>query len=145
MEELTLPAGRGPRLAGAELLVLAKWEELTAWLLHHTAKWPKARRFTLTQRVENHALDIIEALVTARYDRRARAGVLRDVNLRLERLRFLLRIARAENVAAERTFESTMRRIDEVGRMLHGWRKHVESPAPPLGCPPRGEGAEGEP
>jgi hypothetical protein len=37
--------------AGPELLVLARWEEFTGWLLDHTGRWPKSARFTLTQRV----------------------------------------------------------------------------------------------
>lgn len=35
------------REAGHELLILAKWEEFTGWLLEHTAKWPKSARFGL--------------------------------------------------------------------------------------------------
>lgn len=125
MAELKANTARGPKLASEELLVLQKWEELARWLLHHTAKWPKAWRFTLSQRIENHVLDILEALVVARYDRGARRGLLEDVNLRLERLRFLFRLARAENCTANHTFEAAMRRIDEIGRMLHGWRKNL--------------------
>jgi hypothetical protein len=44
------------------------------WLLDHCAKWPKSARFTLTQRIENHALDVTEQLVLARYEPGARAG-----------------------------------------------------------------------
>jgi hypothetical protein len=54
------------REAGPELLVLQRWEEFTGWLLAHTARWPKSARFTLCQRVQNHALDVTELLVVAR-------------------------------------------------------------------------------
>ncbi|MBI4602810.1 MAG: diversity-generating retroelement protein Avd [Planctomycetes bacterium] len=117
---------RGPQRAGEELLVLQKWEEFTSWLLLHTAKWPKSCRFTLAQRLENHALDIVEALVSARYDPRGRLQILREVNLRLERMRFLFRIARDRGLPSARSFEAAMRAIDEAGRMLHGWRQTLE-------------------
>jgi hypothetical protein len=125
MDRLTLPPSRGPKRAGEDLVVLQKWEEFTAWLLLHTARWPKACRVTLTQRIENHALDIIESLVVARYDPVARAAELRDVNLRLERLRFLFRLARARTIESAENFERAMRRLDEAGRMLHGWRERM--------------------
>ncbi len=118
---------RGPREAGPELLVLAKWEELTGWLLEHTDRWPKSVRFTLTQRVQNHVLDIVEMLVVARYDRKGRGERLRQVNLLLERLRFLFRLARRARVCAAKGFESAMRGLDETGRMLHGWRKAIDA------------------
>ena len=60
------------REAGPELLVLANWEEFTGWLLEHTVRWPKSARFTLCQRVQNHALDVIELLVVARYEPKER-------------------------------------------------------------------------
>lgn len=120
------PLARQPaRKAAAELLVLARWEEFTAWLLERTARWPKCARFTLTQRIENHALDVTELLVVARYQRQERQRNLERVNLILERMRFLLRIALGRNVMPQRTFEAAVRQIDEAGRMIHGWRTHI--------------------
>ncbi|MCC6782448.1 MAG: diversity-generating retroelement protein Avd [Planctomycetes bacterium] len=111
--------------AGPELIVLQRWEEATGWLLNHTKRWPKAARFTLTQRIENHALDVLELLVQARYEPGPRAKLLHDVNLRLERLRFLFRTAHEARVQPAPGFESAMRRVDEVGRMIHGWRQAI--------------------
>ncbi len=109
--------------AGPELLLLARFEEVTTWLLQHTARWPKRNRFTLTQRLENHALDALELLVLARYQSQQRRTRLHDLNLRLERMRYLLRMARSTEACPARTFEQGMRRLDEVGRMLYGWRR----------------------
>jgi hypothetical protein len=116
---------RKPTEAGPELLVLAKWEEFTSWFLARTARWPKTVRFTLTQRLENNCLDIAEQLVIARDDRLQRPKLLKDINLCLERLRLLLRLAKQREVMANKSFESAMRQIDEVGRMLHGWRQSL--------------------
>ncbi len=111
--------------AGPELLVLARWEETAGWLLEHSGRWPRSQRFTLTRRVQDHALEILDQLIVARYRPRERAAVLADVNLRLERLRFLLRLARKTNATSRKAFESAMRRIDEAGRMIHGWRTAI--------------------
>jgi hypothetical protein len=108
--------------AGPELLVLQRWEESAAWLLNHTARWPKSARFTISQRLDDHALDVLEKLVEARYEPRRRRGLLHEVNLLLERMRFLWRAARDARVENSKGFEQAMRRLDEVGRMVHGWR-----------------------
>lgn len=123
---MTIPLDRPPaRAAGEELLVLQKWEESVSWLLQHTDRWPKSARFTLAQRVQNHALDIVEALVLARYDRAARPRLLKEANLRFERMRLLFRIARGQGIMSAPGFEGAMRRVDEAGRMVHGWRQSV--------------------
>lgn len=120
---MTLPLDRpAAATAGPELLALQQWERFTAWLLDHTRRWPKAARFTLTQRLENHALDVTELLVQARYEPGLRSRSLHEVNLRLERMRFLCRIARDARIEHDKGFESTIRQVDEVGRMVHGWR-----------------------
>lgn len=121
------PPARG---AGPELLVLARWEEYTGWLLGHTSRWAKSARFTLCQRIQDHALDVTEMLVVARYDPSERPTLLHDVNLRLERMRFLFRLAVAARVMPGRGFETAMRGVDECGRMLHGWRETLRGREP---------------
>lgn len=120
---MSTPLDRPPAAAaGNDLLVLQHWEAFCSWFLLQTGKWPKSARFTLTQRLENHALDITELLVEARYDPHRRPGILRQVNLRLERMRFLCRFARAGQVATPAAFERACRDLDTCGRMVHGWR-----------------------
>lgn len=48
--------------------------------------------------------------------------MLHEVNLRFERMRLRCRIARDARVENKKGFESTMRPVDEVGRMVHGGR-----------------------
>lgn len=120
---MSSPARRpAAREAGPELLALQKWEDTAGWLIEHTAKWPKSARFTFVQKVDNHALGVLEMLVGARYEPDQRRRLLREINLRLEQLRYLLRMARARQIMPAAGFEIAMRGIDELGRMIHGWR-----------------------
>ena len=119
-----------PRQAGPDLLVLEKWETFSGWLLNHTGRWPKSARFTLTQRIENHALDVVEMLVEARYAPARRRELLSDINLRLTRMRFLFRLARDARIETSKGFATSMRRLDEVGRMVHGWRIAIGARSP---------------
>jgi hypothetical protein len=109
--------------ASPDLLVLRRWEEHTTWILEATNRWPKSMRFTLTQRIQQHALDVIEMLVQARYEPLLRQDLLHETNLRLERMRHIFRCARDLEVCPAKGFERAMMGIDEVGRMVHGWRK----------------------
>jgi len=125
----------GPRppaaQAGPELLVLQRWEEFCAWLIPHSGRWPKSSRFTFGQRVQNHALDIVELLVLARWEPKRRRRNLHQANMLLERLRHLFRLARGAEIMSPSGFESAMRGLDETGRLLGGWRRTVEATARP--------------
>jgi hypothetical protein len=115
--------------ATKELLCLQKWEEMTDWFLDTSSRWPKSVRFTLTQRLQNHVLDVLELLVEVRYQPKKRSTGLNEVNLRLTRIRYLLRLVHKRQISSTRSFEFAMRQIDEVGRMLHGWGEQVKKKA----------------
>jgi hypothetical protein len=56
------------------------------WLLPTVEKFPRSHKFTFGDRIENIALDVLEALIEATYTR-DRADVLRRGNLGIEKLR----------------------------------------------------------
>jgi len=97
-------------------------ERFLPWLLDHTQRFPKRLRFTLTQRIDNLALDVHERLIEARYTRE-RLALLERLNLDLERLRLLLRLARDRQVLSQQAFGFAIEQIDSAGRMLGGWRR----------------------
>ena len=127
MKDTPQASRRPPAEAGSELLVLQRWEAFCAWLLPHTGRWPKSSRFTFGQRVQNHALDVVELLVVARFQPKRRRRSLERANLLLERMRHLFRLARGAQIMGPRGFESAMIGLEETGRMLGGWRKSLES------------------
>jgi hypothetical protein len=74
-------------------VLLVRWYEVVKWLLERVESFPKNQRFIFGQRVADAALDIMDLLVEAAY-RKEKREVLVRANLRLERLRWLLRLAR---------------------------------------------------
>ncbi len=63
----------------------------------------------------------------ARYQTAGRLARLDHVNLLLERLRHLFRLARAAEACTRAHHEGAVRRLDEIGRTLHGWRASLRS------------------
>jgi hypothetical protein len=108
---------------GGELPVFVKWMEFLEWLLPTTDKFPRKIRHTFGQRIEELALDVVEDLIEARYSRERRPA-LKRANLRLEKLRILLRLSHRLRHLSQHGYEHAMKGINEVGRMLGGWLKH---------------------
>ncbi len=63
--------------------------QFLAWLVPTIEKFPKSHKFTIGDRIEMIALDVLEALIEATYTRE-RTQHLRRANLGIEKLRFLL-------------------------------------------------------
>jgi len=109
-----------------ELPVIVKWIEFMKWLFQITEKFPKRTRFTFANRIDNLALDTVEDLIDARYNRN-RIEILKRVNLRLEKIRILLRISKETKILPYKSYESGVKSINDVGNMLGGWIKHEEN------------------
>jgi hypothetical protein len=106
-----------------ELKVFAKWEEFLKWLLNVTEKFPKKIRFTFTTRIDNLTLDILEKIITLKYNPGLRQNGLKRINLDLEKLRVLLRVCNELKYLPHRQYQYAVIHINEVGRMLWGWLK----------------------
>jgi 23S rRNA-intervening sequence protein len=96
--------------------------QFLAWLVPTIEKFPKSHRFTIGDRIETIAIDVLEALIEATYTRE-RTQHLRRANLGIEKLRFLLRLAADLRVLDRRRYEYAARTLDETGRLIGGWMK----------------------
>ena len=103
-----------------DLPIFVKWLDVLRWLLPVTERFPKRVRFTFSDRIVQLALDLVEDLVEARYSRDKRM-ILQRANLRLEKLRVLLRLSYELRYLDYKRYETVCRDINEVGKMLGGW------------------------
>jgi len=101
-------------------VVVSKTYDLTLWMLPKLAKFPRDQRFLLGDRIENMLLDILEDLIDATYTKE-KVNILKKANLRLEKLRFLVRLSSDMRFINLTSYEFAGRGIDEVGRMVGGW------------------------
>ena len=97
------------------------------WLMPTIEKFPRSHKFTLGDRIENAALDVLEALIEATYTK-DRLQHLRQANLGIEKLRFLLRLAADLRLLDRRRYEYAARALDETGRLIGGWMKAHTAP-----------------
>ncbi len=92
------------------------------WLVPAVEKFPHSQKFLLGDRIQATALDVLERLIEATYTR-ARRQQLQDANLGIENLRFLFRLAKDLQHLDMGRYEHAARLLDEIGRLIGGWRK----------------------
>jgi len=105
-----------------ELTVIQKAYDFCLYVVPIVNRYPRDFKFTLGDRITNAALDVLEDLIAARYTRE-RAGILRRTNLRVERLRHLLRLSCDFGILGGKSVEHSAKSLDEVGRLVGGWLK----------------------
>jgi hypothetical protein len=111
-----------------DLPIFVVWMDFVKWLFPVTEKLPRRVRFSLADRMNNLSLDVVEDLVEARYAKK-KVTTLKRANLRLEKLRILLRLCHDFRYVSYNTYEHGLRAINEAGRMMGGWiRERGEGP-----------------
>ena len=101
-----------------ELVIITKTYDLILWSCNHTSRFPRQHRFVLGERMERTLYDLLETLIMAKY-RRDRRSLLEDANLKLEILRFQVRLAKDLECLRPNSYAFASKQIDEVGIQRH--------------------------
>lgn len=107
-----------------DVLLFELWMTTTKWLLERTQRFPQHLRHTLTQRVDNLAIEILEDLTTAAWSKDKQTPLARADD-RLNRLRVILRLCHETQVLSHGHYEEAAKMLGEAGRQLGGWRQSV--------------------
>jgi len=102
--------------------LFVKTYDFLLWLSQETLRFPRSQRFALAQRLENEGLELLKRLTLARL------GVNKRDNLaicdgQLQVLRVMLRMARDLQVLSFKKYESGIKQLEELGRLLGDWIK----------------------
>ncbi len=126
-----LPAGP-PRLGrGTDLAVIAKAKDLSSYILTVTEKSPKRFRFTLTSRLQNSALDIVENLYLANEvfvngseeSKNRRLELQHKAMTRLKLLCYIAQLSMEQKAILYKQYELITRQAYDCQNMLGAWIK----------------------
>ena len=107
-----------------DLIIYQKLYDLIMYAFPIVNRFPRNQRFVLAQQIENALLDAAQLIVKANLLRDKRA-VLLELDIQLDMVALLVRIAHDLNLLSHRHYGQMSMRIDELGRLLGGWRQRA--------------------
>jgi four helix bundle protein len=114
-------------MADEEMPIFVRTFDFLKWLLPATNNFPRAHRFTFTQRLLDAAFDCSERLQEANYRHgQERLAKLKLADEALDKVRFYLRLAARWNWLDDGQYEHVAGMVAEIGRLLGGWKKTVD-------------------
>ncbi len=105
-----------------DLTIFQKAYDFLKWIHVLIKKFPKSEKFVLAQRMENASLDLLEAIIKANKSHDKIVDV-DNADLALEKMRIWFRLAFELNFVSLRQYEIGSKMINEIGRLLGGWKK----------------------
>ncbi len=111
--------------------IFVKTYDLLLWLIPQTTKFPREQRFVMARYVQNAALRFQECLIEAgtlpKANKRDKLAYLNKADVELTKLRFHLRLCRDLSLFDPGQHRHVSEMIDEIGRLLGGWFKALDS------------------
>jgi len=106
-----------------EIDAITKLYDFLLWIIPKLEKFPRSQKFLIGDRIETILLDVLDLLIEAAYSK-SKSGPLRAANLKLEQLRYLVRLSKDLKLLSLKSYEFSARSIDGVGVSVGGWLKY---------------------
>ncbi|MES2930469.1 MAG: four helix bundle protein [Patescibacteria group bacterium] len=125
----TLTSYSAKPVTQASVLIKAK-KAYTLWFTI-TADIPKTYRYTLGGKVEGYFLELLENIFVSLYlSPEQKAPRLTIAISKLDGVKFFLQIAWENKCVSNQKYADLSTSLDEIGRMLGGWKKGLEKKTP---------------
>ncbi len=96
--------------------------------------FPKNARYTLGERIDFSLIDTLELLFTASYQGSGeKVPTLFHTLKKIDTAKFLLRVAWELRALDTKRYAALSEKVHELGRMVGGWKRGLESKTPPKG------------
>lgn len=87
---------------------------------------PKSSRYSIGLRIENKFLDLLEISYTAYFIQKAdKAEKISECIFTLDIIKFFISVAWEGKLLSNKQYEEIALKLDEIGKMLGGWRKSL--------------------
>lgn len=106
----------------ADLKIQQKWEDMAAYMYVVLRHVPRSERFTLGAELRAGVWRGLRLIVQANAVTR-RMAILDDLDAEIRVLFALIRTAHKMRLVPDKKYEVLSARLDELGRMLGGWKK----------------------
>lgn len=104
--------------------VFARCDELVVWVMRVTVRYPRPYRAALGKATQEAALLLQRQLIAAAR-RRDKRSAIQAADEALHELRILLRQGLTLTLISLGQYEHAARLVDEVGRLIGGWRRSL--------------------
>jgi hypothetical protein len=109
--------------------IFVRCDELVLCVMRATVRYPRHYRASMGRATQEAVLAVQRHLIAAAR-RRDKRSALQAADEALHELRLLLRQGHELEVLSASQFEHAIRLVDEVGRLLGGWRKSLAEKRP---------------
>ena len=109
-----------------DIPIFAKLYDFYKNLSQVIEKFPKTKRYSLGQKLDQIAIELIEFIVRAGYlQREQKLPILEKSVVSVDLLKILLRLAKDNKALDNKKYLQLENNLQEIGRMIGGWKRSI--------------------
>jgi len=112
-----------------EVDAITKLYDFILWVIPKLEKFPRSQKYLLGDRIESLLLDILGDLIDAAYSRNKKE-MLKSANLKIEKLRYMVRLSKDLKILNIKSFEHAAKSINSIGISIGGWLRYKKRENP---------------
>src|SRR3989344_8277804 len=94
-------------------------------------KLPKQERFGLWAKIETTTLEVLTLLIEAGLSSKTnKLPALEKTRIRIETVKQIVRLGNEARIIDDEAYLGLQERLQEISKMLNGWIKYTQNPAP---------------
>jgi len=105
-----------------DFVLWQKTEDFVGYLFPIIERYPKHEKFALCSQIKNVCYEIMRDIIKVNKSRN-KAPIFYDIDTSLEFLRWLLRHSHERKYLAHQSYETTGKKVNEIGRIIGGLLK----------------------
>jgi hypothetical protein len=109
----------------SELKLFQKSYDFLIWVFTKTDGFPKSKRFSIGQRLENLFLDFIVLVNGLAYTRKRERKIV-EISAIFDQIKLLLRLAHDTKLLSRDSFAFSLGFTEEIGAMIGGYMKQAK-------------------
>ena len=112
-----------------DIPIFAKLYDFYKNLSWFIGRFPKIKRYTLGQKLDNLTLEIFELLFEIPSSQN-KIGLLNQTSIKLDLIKILLRLAKDNQCLKDKNYLELQSTLQEIGKMLGGWIRATKQNMP---------------
>jgi len=116
-----------------EVDAITKLYDFLLWIIPKLEKFPRSQKFLIADRIETVLLDILDLLIEASYSKK-KSKLLRYANLKLEQLRYVIRLSKGLKLLSLKNYELCARACSRRANVRAGNPLNILDPATHMLC-----------
>lgn len=107
--------------------ILTLTYDFLLYLIQQLSKFSRDQKFLLADRMQNLAHDVLDDFIVAYYSKLGPEKIerLRQANLKLERLRYCIRLSHDLKLISNEKYGKLSERVNAIGGTLGNWLKNL--------------------